>query len=115
MLPPLLLLEGRTEGNALFNDTLNTFLIRLYGIGYMKKNHSYSKETRCCHFMGYSFQLAARDLLYAPPRRKVDPLSFFSFQPMLHIWCNKDCGMCYPVCGMVHIKDAMLLIGKSRP
>ena len=19
-------------------------------------------------------------------------------------WCNKGCGMCYPVCGMVHIK-----------
>ena len=35
----------------------------------------------------------------------VDPLSYFSFQPVLHDWCNKDRGMCYPVCGMVHIKD----------
>ena len=26
----------------------------------------------------------------------VDPLSYFSFQPVLHDWCNK--GMCYPVC-----------------
>ena len=24
-------------------------------------------------------------------------------------------GMCYPVCGMVHIKDPMLLNGKSNP
>ena len=24
-------LEGRKEGNALFNDTLNTFYLRLYG------------------------------------------------------------------------------------
>ena len=31
----------------------------------------------------------------------VDPLSYFSFQPVLHDWCNKGCGMCYPVCGMV--------------
>ena len=23
--------------------------------------------------------------------------------------------MCYPVCGMVHIKDPLLLIGKSSP
>ena len=23
--------------------------------------------------------------------------------------------MCYPVCGMVHIKDPLLIIGKSRP
>ena len=41
------------------------------------------------------------------------PLSYFSFQPVLHDWCNKGCGMCYPVCGMVHIKEPLLLIDKS--
>ena len=41
----------------------------------------------------------------------VDPLSYFSFQPVLQDWCNK----CYPVCGMVHIKEPLLLIGKSSP
>ena len=39
----------------------------------------------------------------------VDPLSYFSFQPVLHDWCNKGRGMCYPVCGMVHIKEPLLL------
>ena len=43
----------------------------------------------------------------------VDPLSYFSFQPVLHDWCNKGRGMCYPVCGMVHIKEPLLLINKS--
>ena len=43
----------------------------------------------------------------------VDPLSYFSFQPVLHDWFNKGCGMCYPVCGMVHIKEPLLLIDKS--
>ena len=43
----------------------------------------------------------------------VDPFSYFSFQPVLHNWCNKGRGMCYPVCGMVHIKEPLLLIGKS--
>ena len=43
----------------------------------------------------------------------VDPLSYFSFQPVLHDWCNKGCGMCYPVCRMVHIKEPLLLIAKS--
>ena len=43
----------------------------------------------------------------------VDPLSYFSLQPVLHDWCNKGCGMCYPVCGMVHIKEPLLLIDKS--
>ena len=36
----------------------------------------------------------------------VDPMSYFSFQPVLHDWC-------YPVCGMVHIKEPLLLIDKS--
>ena len=45
----------------------------------------------------------------------VDPLSYLSFQPVLHDWCNKGRGMCYPVCGMVHIKEPLLLIGKSSP
>ena len=40
----------------------------------------------------------------------VDPLSYFSFQPVLHDWCNKGRGMCYPVCGMVHIKEPLLSI-----
>ena len=44
---------------------------------------------------------------------EVDPLRYFSFQPVLHDWCNKGRGMCYPVCGMVHIKEPLLLIDKS--
>ena len=41
--------------------------------------------------------------------------TYFSFQPVLHDWCNKGRGMCYSVCGMVHIKEPLLLIGKSSP
>ena len=37
-------------------------------------------------------------------RQMVDPLSYFSFQPVLHDWCNKGRGMCHPVCAMMHIK-----------
>ena len=36
-----------------------------------------------------------------------------SFQPVLHDWCNKGHDMCYIVCGMVHIKEPLLLIDKS--
>ena len=35
----------------------------------------------------------------------VDPLSYFSFQPVLHDWCSKGRGMCYPVWGIMHIKN----------
>ena len=44
---------------------------------------------------------------------RVNPLSYFSLMPVLHDWYNKGRGMCYPVCGMVHIKEPLLLIGKS--
>ena len=43
----------------------------------------------------------------------VDPLSSFLFHPVLHYWCNKGCGMYYPICGIVHIKEPLLLIRKS--
>ena len=43
----------------------------------------------------------------------VDPLSYFSFQLVVHDWRNKGRGMYYPVCGMMHIKESLLLIGKS--
>ena len=44
----------------------------------------------------------------------VDPLSYFSFHPVPHDWCNKGRGVGYPVCGM-YIKEPLLLIGKSSP
>ena len=51
--------------------------------------------------------------------RRIDPswwpLSCFLFHPVLHDWCNKGNGMCYPVCVMELIKEPLLLIGKSSP
>ena len=32
--------QGRKEGNVLFNDALNTFCLRLYGVRHMVKDHS---------------------------------------------------------------------------
>ena len=36
--------EGRAEGNVLFNDALNTFYLRLYGVRHMVKDHSDSER-----------------------------------------------------------------------
>ena len=70
------------EGNILFNDTLNTFYLWLYGVGHMVKDHSVREETRC-HHMGYSFQLTAKVLLYAPS----------------HIQDSTYHSLCYTSCG----------------
>ena len=32
-------MKEKKEGNVLFNDALNTFYLRLYGIGHMLKDH----------------------------------------------------------------------------
>ena len=42
----------------------------------------------------------------------VDPLSYFSFQCSI-TGVKKGHGMCYPVCGMMHIKEPLLLTRKS--
>ena len=124
--------KGRKEGSVLFNDALNTFYLRLYGVRHMVKDHSDSDKGNLLPPHRLLLRLAARVLLYAGAGRSseverslmvrwvvgsilhgVDPLSYFSFQPVLHDWCNKGRGMYYPVCGMVHIKEPLLLIDKS--
>ena len=60
----------RKEGNVLFNDALNTFYLRSYGVRHMVKDHSVSIEETCYRHMGYSFRLAARVLLYASSHRQ---------------------------------------------
>ena len=37
-------------------------------------------------------------------------LGYFPFQPMVHNWSIKGCGMSCPVCGKVYIKGPFLLI-----
>ena len=44
----------------------------------------------------------------------VGPFELFLIS-LLHDWFNNGHGMCYPVCGMVHIKEPLLLIEKSSP
>ena len=36
--------EKERKGNVLFNDALNTFYLRLYGVGQMVKDHSDSEK-----------------------------------------------------------------------
>ena len=63
--------QDSKEGNVLFNDALNTFQLRLYGIGHMVKTIQIAREeTCCCHYLGYSFRLAARVLFYASSHRQ---------------------------------------------
>ena len=57
---------GRKE---VFNNTLNTFYLVIWRRTYGKGPLGQREETHC-HHMGYSFQLAARVLLYASSQRQ---------------------------------------------
>ena len=41
------------------------------------------------------------------------PTELFLIPASAHDWCNKGYGLYYSVCGMMHIKEPLLLIGKS--
>ena len=55
----------KKEKNVLFNDALNTFYLQLNSVRNMVNDHLAREETYWCHYMGYSFWLAARVILYA--------------------------------------------------
>ena len=64
-----ILIVSERERNVLFNDTLNTFYLRLYDIRHMVNDHSDSEKGNCSH-IGYSYQITARVLLYALSHRQ---------------------------------------------
>ena len=48
--------KEKKEGNALFNNALNTFYLLLFCIRHEVKDHSDSEKIkRFCYFMSYSF------------------------------------------------------------
>ena len=59
----ILIVRKERERNVLFNDALNTFYLRLYGVRHMVKDHSDSEKGNP---LPPHRRLAARDLLYAP-------------------------------------------------
>ena len=44
-----------------------------------------------------------------------EPIELFHVIASAPRLAYKGCGMCYPICGMIHIKEPLLLIRKSSP
>ena len=53
-------LLGRKEGNVLFNDTLNTFYLQLYGVRHMVKDHSDSERGNPLPPYGLLFPISSK-------------------------------------------------------
>ena len=75
------------EGNALFNDALNTFYLRLYSVGHMVKDHSAIDET-LCHHTGYSFRLAVRVIVYALSYNRIAHTTAY-ITPVVEYWLER--------------------------
>ena len=58
------------EGNVLFNDALNTFYFRLYGVGHMVKDHSDSERGHPLPPHGLLFPINSKGSLNAPSHRQ---------------------------------------------
>ena len=76
------------------------FIIRLYGVGYIIKDHSDSERK---NHMGYSFQLAARVLLYAPSHRQ-DTMTFIP--PVVEHW------LVWEIAQWVHYEESIRTISE---
>ena len=64
-------LEQSKEGHVLFNDTLNTFYLRLYGVRHKVKDHPESERGNPLPLlMGHTFRLAAGVHIYASSHRQ---------------------------------------------
>ena len=89
---------GKQEGNYVFNDALNTFYLRLYGITYMVKDYSDSERGNLLPHQGYFFQLAARVLLYAPFHRQDS-----TYHGLCYISCEALAGTFAKACHKMQI------------
>ena len=58
--PPVDLRGTTKEGNVLFNDALNTFYLRLYGIRHMVKDHSDSEKVNPLPPHGLLFPISSK-------------------------------------------------------
>ena len=58
------------EGNVLFNDALDTFYLRSYGVGHMVKDDSDSERGNPLPSHGLLFPINSKGFLYAPSHRQ---------------------------------------------
>ena len=61
--------EGRKEGNVLFNYTLNTFYLRLYGVRHMVKDHTDSERGNPLPPHGLLFSISSMGYMHHPTDR----------------------------------------------
>ena len=98
------------EGNVLFNDALNTFYLRLYGVRHMVKNHSDRERGIPLSPHRPLFPISRKGLFYMhhPTDRITHTTAFLT--PVMGPWYVLSCLWDY-----AYKKELLLLFGKSSP
>ena len=76
----------RKEGYVSFNDALNTFYVRLYGVRHMVK---IAREATRCRHMGYSFQLVLGLFYMHHPTDRIAHTTAF-VTPVVEHWLERE-------------------------
>ena len=82
--------NGRKEGNVLFNDALNTFYLRLYGVRHMVKDHSDSEKGNPLPPHGLLFPISSKGSFYMHhPTDRIAHTTAFVTQVVEH-WMERE-------------------------
>ena len=78
-----------------------------------------SLDAESIQFEGARCSSVVRAFAHGAMDHRIDPssggpVSYFSFHPVLHGWCIKGRGMCYPVCVIVHYNKITLAVNRKE-
>ena len=82
--------QGIKEEKVLFNDTLNTFYLRLYGVTHMVKDHSDSERGNPLPPHGLLFPISSKGFFYKhhPTDRITHTTAFVT--PVVEHWLERE-------------------------
>ena len=89
--------------------------------GPVPRTSSIKISVRVAHSFGARCSSVVRTFAHGAMDRRIDPSWWIHLAVSRSSQCsrtgarNKGRGMCFPYCGMVHIKEPLLLIGKNSP
>ena len=80
---------GRKEGNVLFNDALNTFYLRLYGVRHMVKDHSDSEKGNPLPPHRLLFTINSKVFYMHHPTNRISHTTAF-VTPVVEHWLERE-------------------------
>ena len=100
---------GRNEGNVLFNDALNTFYLRLYGVIHMVEDHSDSERGNPLSPHRPLFPISS--ILYVSSHRQDNTYHGLSYTSRGALAETRNCLMCPPHEGSIRRPSRGALAG----